>query len=55
MQVQLLQTHIAERSISRPVGYNGENGVRIVDALGGESPLPHWMITQHSVTSAAVS
>ncbi|TEB31982.1 hypothetical protein FA13DRAFT_1791261 [Coprinellus micaceus] len=55
MQVQLLQAHIAQRGLSQPVGYNRENGVRIVDALGGELVLPPSIMGQYSVTSAAAS
>ncbi|TEB31975.1 hypothetical protein FA13DRAFT_316441 [Coprinellus micaceus] len=55
MQVQVLQAHIAQRGLSQPVGYTRENGVRIVDALGGELILPPSIIRQYSVTSVAVS
>ena len=53
--VQLLRANLAQRGISQPVGYTRENGVRIVDALGGELVLPPSIMRQYSVTSAAIS
>ncbi|TEB30994.1 hypothetical protein FA13DRAFT_476287 [Coprinellus micaceus] len=46
--VQLLQANLAHRGLSQPVGYNRENGVRIVDALGGELILPPSIMGQYS-------
>ncbi|TEB32030.1 hypothetical protein FA13DRAFT_1732332 [Coprinellus micaceus] len=52
--VQLLQANLAQRGLSQHVGYNRENGVRIVDALSGASWYYHpalWGSTRTSTTS----
>ncbi|TEB30968.1 hypothetical protein FA13DRAFT_472139 [Coprinellus micaceus] len=46
--VQLLQSNLAQRSLSQSVGYTRENGVRIVDALGGELILPPSIMRHYS-------
>ncbi|TEB30991.1 hypothetical protein FA13DRAFT_1732956 [Coprinellus micaceus] len=46
--VQLLQANLSQRGLSQPVGYNRENGVRIIDAFGGELILPPSIVGQYS-------
>ncbi|TEB32007.1 hypothetical protein FA13DRAFT_319081 [Coprinellus micaceus] len=46
--LQVLRSNSAQRGLSQSVGYNRENGVRIVDALGGELVLPPSIMGQYS-------